>query len=159
MAFHKSADALGEALQTKDINKMNEFKAIISTRKTGSEPFHINGTPLEDRLLSFWQWSSSELVGNVLRGVLAEFIVASDLGCISDVRQEWDAYDIETLDGIKVEVKSIAQWKFYVLSTAVLNRELEEQATITLSSLKRLNPIQAEYGKIGNAIKQALELS
>jgi len=98
-------------------------------------------------------------VGNVLRGVLAEFIVASDLGCISDVRQEWDAYDIETLDGIKVEVKSIAQWKFYVLSTAVLNRELEEQATITLSSLKRLNPIQAEYGKIGNAIKQALELS
>ena len=35
-----------------------------------------------------------------------DVIVASDLGCTDGVRQEWDAYDIETPDGIKVEVKS-----------------------------------------------------
>ncbi len=85
---------------------MTGLHEIISSRKTGEEPFHRDGSPLGDKLLSFWQWSSSELVGNALRGVLAEYIVASDLGCVSNVRQEWDAYDIETSNGVKVEVKS-----------------------------------------------------
>lgn len=189
------------------------LEAIVSTRKSGNEPFHINGLDLPDKLLSFWQWSSSELVGNSLRGILAEYIVASALGCTSDVRQEWDAYDIQTQDGLKVEVKSgaylqswsqeklssiqfgikptygwdaktntvtenktrqsdvyvfcllkhkdkntidpmnVAQWEFYILPTFVLNREVNEQATIALSSLKKLNPASVEYGEINNAIK------
>lgn len=195
---------------------MNNLEAIVSERKSGDEPFHKNGTSVNGRLLSFWQWSSSELVGNTLRGVVAEYLVATDLGCVSDVRQEWDAYDIETLEGIKVEVKSgaylqswsqkklssiqfgikptygwdaksniiseekyrqsdiyvfcvlshkdkstvdplnVAQWEFYVLSTSVLNIEVGEQETISLSSLLRLKPIQVKYGEIGNAIKITL---
>ena len=87
---------------------MNNLSYIKSTRKTGHEPFHINGEKLPETLISFWQWSSSELVGNALRGKLAEFIVATATGCAEGVNQQWDAYDLVTPEGIKVEVKSAA---------------------------------------------------
>ena len=66
------------------------------------------GQPTGVDLLSFWQWSSSDLVSNSLRGVLAEYIVASTLGCHAGVRTEWDAYDLKTESGIRIEVKSAA---------------------------------------------------
>ncbi len=84
------------------------LKAIQSSRKTGNEPFQLADKNLSINLLAFWQWSSSDLLSNALRGILAEFIVASDLGCTDNIRQQWDAYDIKTLEGIKVEVKSSA---------------------------------------------------
>lgn len=58
--------------------------------------------------MSFWQWSSSELLGNAYRGVLAEFIIASALDILDGFRQEWDEYDLETRNGLKIEVKSAA---------------------------------------------------
>ena len=195
---------------------MSELKAIKSIKKSGNEAFHSNGNPTGEKLLSFWQWSSSELVGNALRGILAEYIVASDIGCVSELRQEWDAYDLETTEGIKVEVKSgaylqsweqekhspikfgiqpthgwdaktntvanektrqsdvyvfcvlthkdkqtvdpmnMAQWEFYILATSVLNSNIPKQATITLSSLKKHNPVQVSYGDIYATIKSVI---
>lgn len=76
--------------------------------KTGKEKFHSNGKVLSADLLSFWQWSSSNLVDNRMRGVLAEYIVAMDLGCKDKVRVEWEAYDLMADDGTKIEVKSAA---------------------------------------------------
>ena len=81
---------------------------------TGQEPFHIDGKTLNFDLLSFWQWSSSEILGNALRGVLAEYIVAMDLDCPCEIREEWDAYDLTTHEGWKIEVKSasyIQSWE------------------------------------------------
>jgi hypothetical protein len=83
---------------------------LIVTRKSGSEPLHANGQPLQANLLAFWQWSVSDLVSNITRGRLAEFIVAAGLGIdvLQGVRNEWDAFDLLTADGLKVEVKSAA---------------------------------------------------
>ena len=196
---------------------MSNLQAIIGVRKSGNEPFHKDGEPISGKLLSFWQWSSSELVGNALRGILAEYLVASDIGCISEVRQEWDAFDVETPEGIKVEVKSgaylqsweqkkyspiqfgikptygwnsetntrtnkkmrqsdvyvfcvlahkdkltvdpmnISQWEFYVLGTDILDKNIPEQATISLSSLKRLNPVKVKYGEIYLTIQMVIK--
>ena len=47
-------------------------------------------------------------MSNSLRGVLAEFIVASALGCTSTKRTEWDAYDILADGNLKIEVKTSA---------------------------------------------------
>ena len=85
---------------------MDEYPALEVVRKTGREPFHAGGKPLPFDISTFWQWSSSDLVNNALRGVLAEFIVASAIGCADELRVEWDAYDLKTSDGIKIEVKS-----------------------------------------------------
>ena len=187
---------------------------IKGVRKSGAEPFHINGKKLPETLLSFWQWSSSGLMGNALRGMLAEFIVATDLGCAGGTGQQWNAYDLVTPDGVKVEVKSaaylqnwsqkklstiqfgirpalgwdvktqkrsetrtrladvyvfcllkhkdkesvdplnMAQWDFYILSTEVLDKNLPGQKTLSLRSLKRLNPSIVSYGQIGEEVKQ-----
>lgn len=85
---------------------MDKFPAIELSRKTGKENFHVNGNPLPHDVLSFWQWSASDLVGNAMRGILAEYIVTTAIGKADGNRTEWDAYDIETNEGIKVEVKS-----------------------------------------------------
>jgi hypothetical protein len=88
-------------------------------KKSGKEPFHINGQNLNHNLLSFWQCSSSNILSNALRGILAEYIVSIDIGCKQPVREEWDAYDLITPDGIKVEVKSssyIQSWEQKSLS-------------------------------------------
>lgn len=88
---------------------MAGLQRLVASRKTGKEHFHINGQSLDFELLNFWQWSSSDLVNNALRGVIAEYIIAQALGVGSDgVREEWVAFDIETPSGIKIEVKSAA---------------------------------------------------
>ena len=82
--------------------------AVKTIMKTGKESFIFNGDSLPINVLSFWQWSSSELLGNALRGVLAEFIVASTIDVLDSPREEWDAYDLITKDGLKIEIKSSA---------------------------------------------------
>lgn len=66
------------------------------------------GRPLGPDLLSFWRWSGSDLVGNTGRGVLAEYIVAVALGIADGVQNSWEAWDLTTPEGVKVEVKSSA---------------------------------------------------
>lgn len=82
--------------------------SLVVTRKTGSEPFRVGPTVLGFDLLSFWQWSASDLVSNALRGRLAEYIVAQALGIADGLRAEWDAYDLRTRQGVTIEVKSAA---------------------------------------------------
>jgi len=96
-------------------NKTSDnLKAVNTIMKTGKEPFLFNGNELPINVLSFWQWSTSELLGNALRGILAEFIVASTIDVLDFPREEWDAYDLMTKDRLKIEVKSSAylqSWK------------------------------------------------
>jgi len=99
---------------------MEKYPAIEVVRKGGNEKFRVDGIALPNNLLSFWQWSASDLIGNAMRGILAEYIVASAVGKTEDHRTEWDAFDIETPEGIKVEVKSgayIQSWSQKKLSS------------------------------------------
>ena len=84
------------------------FAPIKKTRKTGSEKFHYNSNEKNFSVLDFWQWSTSDLVNNTIRGILAEFIVARSLGLADNIRSPWDAYDLLLPNGIKIEVKSSA---------------------------------------------------
>ena len=80
-----------------------------TTKKTGDERLHAGKADLGVDLLGFWQWSVSDLVSNVTRGRLAEFIVARALGVrIDGVRDEWAAFDLITAAAVKLEVKSAA---------------------------------------------------
>ena len=191
---------------------MNDLPAIKVSRKDGNESLHDNENTIPFNLLSFWQWSSSDLVGNTLRGMLAEFIIATAVGSTNGTRTEWDAFDIETPGKVKIEVKSSAyiqswtqqklssikfgiqptkgwdaktntyssqrvrqsdiyvfcvlahkdkntinplnldQWVFYILPTKILNNVVGDQKSITLSSLKKLNPAKVNYGSINSTI-------
>jgi hypothetical protein len=85
-----------------------EFPRIIPVKKSGQEKFKSNGKELMADLLSFWQWSGSNLVDNAMRGALAEYIVAMDVGCVDIIRGGWEVYDLESPAGVKIEVKSAA---------------------------------------------------
>jgi hypothetical protein len=83
--------------------------ALVVSALSGSERFHSGGRPLGFDVLAFWRWSSSDLAGNAMRGVLAEYIVAQALRLpTTGVRMEWDACDLRLADGTRVEVKSAA---------------------------------------------------
>lgn len=74
--------------------------------KSGDEAFHNDGKPLDITLLDFWRWHASDLMSNALRGIIAEFIVASALNVNQSIRHEWDSHDVLTNVGLKIEVKS-----------------------------------------------------
>ena len=78
-------------------------------KKTGREPFCSGGVSRDFDVLDYWRWAASDLVSNASRGILAEYIVAKAVGVsTTGVRDKWAAYDLETPDGIKLEVKSSA---------------------------------------------------
>lgn len=56
---------------------------------------------------NFWKWAFSDFLSNSLRGILAEFVVGSALGCLDNQRKEWDAYDL-LYKNKKIEVKCAA---------------------------------------------------
>lgn len=91
------------------LSRKEPYRVIDATDtklKKGDEPFTYEGSKLAFDVLSFWQWSSSDLLGNALRGKLAEFIVASSIDALSSLREEWDEVDVVALNGLKIEVKS-----------------------------------------------------
>jgi len=88
---------------------MNELKEIKASLKTGEENLTDNGQNTNYNLLDFWRWSVSDILSNATRGRFAEFVVGTAVGLNpKNLRDEWDAYDLKTDDGIKIEVKSAA---------------------------------------------------
>lgn len=87
--------------------------SIVSRRLTGQEVFTRGGRPGELAVLEFWQWACSELAGNTLRGVLAEFLVARALDACGGYRAEWAPADLTTVAGMLVEVKSASYFQVW----------------------------------------------
>lgn len=82
---------------------------INSDLLKGDEVFRNGPSLLEESISDFWSWNSSNLLDNTTRGKLAEYIVGIALGCnMSKPRVDWDDYDLITINGVKVEVKSAA---------------------------------------------------
>ncbi|MGO4599481.1 hypothetical protein [Terrabacter sp. 2RAF25] len=93
------------------------FSAPPAVPLTGDERF----TGCEASVSDFWRFAMSDLRMNNVRGYLAEFLVARAVGTALP-RTEWDAFDVLTPDGVKVEVKSSAYlqvWDQHRLSRIV----------------------------------------
>jgi hypothetical protein len=85
-----------------------QFGMLDVMRRSGTERFRAGSKEVDFDLLSFWQWSCSDLLSNATRGIVAEFLVAQALEIADEVREEWAAYDLKTKEGITIEVKSAA---------------------------------------------------
>lgn len=118
-----------------------KLDALEVARRTGAEPFHAGGEGLGFDVLSFWRWACSDINGNALRGLIAEYLVANATGGDEGVRTEWDAYDVVTPEGLKVEVKTSAYlqtWKQTRLSTIsfdIARKRAWEATTNTYTSV------------------------
>lgn len=89
-------------------NINQDFAAITVKRLTGDERFKSSAIETDVTLSNFWQWFGSDLTNNVIRGALAEFIVASALNISEGVRDVWSPFDLLTKENVKIEVKSAA---------------------------------------------------
>lgn len=54
-------------------------------RFSGQEKFTLNGIDTSAQVLDFWRWMGSDLNDNLIRAALGEFIVATALGCPSQM--------------------------------------------------------------------------
>jgi hypothetical protein len=95
------------------------YKAKPVTKLSGQEVFKNAGKDFS--VLDFWQYGFSNLNSNVLRGVLAEFLVERALKDTDDIvlRNPWGDFDVE-YKGKKIEVKScsyLQDWDQNKLST------------------------------------------
>lgn len=84
------------------------LQEIQTIPRTGTEKFCENDKSLNFGLIDFWAWNQSDLIENRNRGILAEFLIRQALGIKTPTRLEWDAYDLITENGTKIEVKSSA---------------------------------------------------
>lgn len=100
---------------------MTELEEIKAIPKTGQERLTNESQQTNYNLFDFWRWSVSDILSNATRGRFAEFVVGTALNLNPlDLRNEWDAFDLTTEDGIKIEVKSAAyiqSWKQNNFST------------------------------------------
>lgn len=133
---------------------------IEPERKSGAEPLHANGAPLGVSLHEFWQWSGSDLISNSQRGILAEFLVARALGVNSAVRTEWDAYDLDTDSGIKVEVQAsgyVQSWAQEKLSSVGfdISPKLSWDASTNTSATEAARPADIYVFAVHAHIDQA----
>jgi hypothetical protein len=139
---------------------MMDLGRIATERKSGAEPLHANGEPLTVSLQHFWQWSGSDLISNSQRGILAEFLVAHALGVDHGVRTEWDAYDLETDSGIKVEVKAsgfVQTWAQEKLSSIGfdISPKLSWDASTNISATEAVRPADVYVFAVHAHIDQA----
>jgi hypothetical protein len=87
----------------------------ISSKRAGQKlrptsKFKYGPDSIKNRTLSdFWQWAYSDLMQNIERGVLAEYIVAILLGVNDQPRIPWTAYDLKLSNGKTVEIKTMSQ--------------------------------------------------
>lgn len=82
------------------------YPAIPPKHLTGQEMLMTPDGEAVSRLIDFWSWAYSDLIGNAERGALAEYIVACALDIQHTERISWDKYDLITKDGITIEVKT-----------------------------------------------------
>jgi hypothetical protein len=120
------------------MNMKTNREQLVVLPKHGDEQFHASNDELGFSIKDFWIWSSSDLMNNVTRGHLAEFIVAKAIGTAEGVRNEWATYDLTTPTGIKVEVKSAAYPR--------------SEVSITLNSLKTLSGGAVDYSHLSDKV-------
>ncbi len=89
--------------------KSCRYKRLPVRKLSGSEKFK-NAAGKNISILEFWRYGFSNLNSNVLRGVLAEFLVENAIRRANaiGVRNPWNDHDILLGEGAKIEVKCCA---------------------------------------------------
>ncbi len=98
------------------------FPAIPARFIDGEKSIHAPNGQILATVNQFWQWAFSDLIGNTVRGAFAEYLVACAIGVENEPRVMWDSYDLQSPEGITIEVKSsgyIQTWGQRKLSNIV----------------------------------------
>ena len=90
----------------------NNYTALPAYPRDPTEPFIFHGESVGWTLLDFWTWAGSDLLDNILRSQIAEYIVTKATGAtVPEVFLRWQSQDVMTAHGHRVEVKSSAYFQ------------------------------------------------
>lgn len=106
-------------------------------------PFTHKGQPASFSILDFWVWAASDVLNNILRGTVAEYIVSQATGACTPVRVEWDPVDITMRcppKRIKIEVKSAAYLQSW-------RQNRPSAISFNIAKKRPWNPETNQYGK------------
>ena len=92
----------------KKATEATDLGPILPKLREPTEEFQVEGGCPGATLGDYWRWSSSSVLDNTERGIVAEFLVANALGLTDKPRVEWGSYDLKTPAGMKIEIKSSA---------------------------------------------------
>ena len=107
--------------------------------RNGNEPFQLRGRSAKFTLYDFWQWLASDVVYNIHRGAVAEYIVAQALGVAADYpRAPFESCDLQihtkVSEFVDLEVKCAAyvqSWHRVDSRPSVIGFNLEPKAGST----------------------------
>ena len=88
------------------MNENIKYPAVPSNFLKGQMPLTDEAGNQVAKLEYFWSWAYSDLLGNTVRGALAEYIVACAMGIQNKGRIAWDKYDLLSAEKISIEVKT-----------------------------------------------------
>ncbi len=78
----------------------------MQKKLSGQEKFQGSNSESIGFVHDFWSWAFSDLNSNVIRGAIAEYIVAAAMGVQSNsIRNTWAPVDLQ-VSNIKIEVKA-----------------------------------------------------
>ncbi len=77
-------------------------KSINSPANQETDDFIVLSTSESE----FWKWFRPSLAENWMRGVIGEYWVANAVDILHKRRHGWESWDLETEDGIRIEVKT-----------------------------------------------------
>lgn len=125
---------------------MSECKTLRQPPRfrNGDEPFQLRDQSAGYTLYEFWRWMASDVVYNIYRGALAEFIVAKALNVAEEYpRALWESYDLqihtECAEFVTLEVKSasyVQSWHRICSKPSDIRFNLEPKARSTALSGK-----------------------
>jgi hypothetical protein len=113
----------------------------------GGNPFIMKGEPSEYMLLDFWSWAFSDVLTNTIRGMVAEFIIATALRLdIKEPRDGWSKFDLQYKNyGIEVKSASYHQrWYQENLSTISFNIPKRRGWDVNTNKLDTVSRRQAD---------------
>lgn len=64
---------------------------------------------------------------------------------------------LESTDQATVDPMDLEQWAFFALATRVLDAELAGQKNIGLAALRRLEPVEAKFAQLAEAVVSVLK--
>src|SRR5579862_9567046 len=84
----------------------NGAYSILTSKTQLTLPSFLSNRAMVFTKSEYFEWAYSDLLSNRNRGIIAEFLVGRALDCHSSHRIEWDACDLTTKSGHKIEVKA-----------------------------------------------------
>ena len=108
------------------LNKDHDNAALKRKLDASQQIQGLDGASISD----FWSWAYSDMTGNTVRSIFAEYIVGSSLGLVSTPRIEWAGVDF-VWQGKKIEVKSgayLQSWPQKELSSIRFDISIRKQS-------------------------------